>query len=282
MKGRLEVLDKETNINNNNYDNLEIDFQNLLQRTDLKKELSYLKIDLALLKEIISEQKELDYESTNLETNGDKQAMLKTLQQKLNKRDVYIDKLDTFLSQAIKLEEELLIEDDSSNETEIKSEKVEKLTEWNQILKRFVHAIDDLKKEYHESIKKEMTNEWKYTMKYLVMSKGSSHSEFIEKPRVKMLRCLDFKVEKVEKKMIEYEVTCFKKRFKLLYTGYLIDGEKEGFGILHHTNGHLFYEGEFRDDEIFGNFLKIYYENGKPLLNVNCEVDCFLDRADGD
>ena len=98
-------------------------------------------------------------------------------------------------------------------------------------MRKFACEIEQVKKEYYESVKKEMTNEWKYTMKYLIINKGCRANEFIQKSRVKMLKFLEFDVELVDKKLITYELVCTKQKFEVYYKGYLIDSEKEGYGI---------------------------------------------------
>lgn len=96
---------------------LDTEFSSEIRSLDsLKMNLRELKVDLSLLKKIISEQKELDYHQTHvMETSNnfnnvavDKQTMLKSLQLKLNKRDIFIEKIDGFLSLLIKEEEEIL------------------------------------------------------------------------------------------------------------------------------------------------------------------------------
>jgi hypothetical protein len=85
LKSKFEVIDSNSGVSTkkSDYDKFDIDFVcDLQSKENLKSQLKELKFDLGLLSKIISEQKELDYQSTNIETNcsGDRQGMLKVLQ----------------------------------------------------------------------------------------------------------------------------------------------------------------------------------------------------------
>ena len=110
LKQRLSAFETNNKQDKSEMIIFDVDSGDMRSKEDLKNDLGELRIDLSLLKEIISEQKELDYESTNIDT-AQKQTMIKVLQDKLNKRDVYINKIDSFLVSLIKLEEEILMDD---------------------------------------------------------------------------------------------------------------------------------------------------------------------------
>jgi len=69
----------------------------------------------------------------------------------------------------------------------------------------------------------------------------------------------------------------------LYYSGYLLDGVKEGKGRLENFDGSLFYEGLFRGDQIYGNIIKLWHNSSNLLAilsndNQSLEVDDSIDE----
>jgi len=70
---------------------------------------------------------------------------------------------------------------------------------------------------------------------------------------------------------------------KVKYTGCLVNGKFEGRGILKHAqNDQIFYEGKFRAGDIFGAIYDLYYKEDSKMLEIICENDCELSKANGD
>jgi hypothetical protein len=284
LKSKFEVIDSNSGVSTkkSDYDKFDIDFVcDLQSKENLKSQLKELKFDLGLLSKIISEQKELDYQSTNIETNcsGDRQGMLKVLQQKLNKRDIYIEKINEFLGKLIKEEEGVFqVADICGGNTFADAAK-----HFTDNIKKLAFGIEEVKTEYLDSIKKEMSPDWKKAMKSLVLKHSpSSPNDYIEKSRVKILKYLSFDVQKVENHKQVYELPTFNIKYDLVYTGYLIDGGKQGSGKLLYPNQCLFYQGDFHENSIYGSTIKIFYDNKKPLVQIKCDSNQLLSNATGE
>lgn len=62
----------------------------------------------------------------------------------------------------------------------------------------------------------------------------------------------------------DYLIQCLKFNIRLIYDGELdeeTESMKHGYGKLMYPNGSVFFSGEFRDDKIFGNIIRLYYES---------------------
>ena len=66
-----------------------------------------------------------------------------------------------------------------------------------------------------------------------------------------------------------YEILIERQDDWWIYTGVHISGKKYGYGLLYHKNFHLFYEGEFIDNNINGNDIIIYFDNGNVEFEGN-------------
>jgi hypothetical protein len=96
--------------------------------------------------------------------------------------------------------------------------------------------------------------------------------EFIEAKFWDYLGIQNFAIEYVEDYAMTYTLQMTKNSdcFQLNYTGCLVDGLREGYGILkHQSSGEKFFQGRFKKGFIFGNSLTLWYKERFPICDLN-------------
>ena len=55
----------------------------------------------------------------------------------------------------------------------------------------------------------------------------------------------------------------------LEFEGNMVNGVRHGLGIVYHSNGKIIYAGNFTNDNIHGNSIQIFFNNGKLKFEGN-------------
>ena len=115
------------------------------------------------------------------------------------------------------------------------------------------------------------SQEWKLKIKNMIISDINHKDMSADDPIISVLNTMDFNIKFYDSigtsLYVLYSIKGWlDKSFDLNYIGCTFDESKECYGIFEHSNGKIFYEGLFSDNEIWSNEVLLYYDNENPLL----------------
>lgn len=71
--------------------------------------------------------------------------------------------------------------------------------------------------------------------------------------------------------------------FNVKYTGVLVEGKFEGRGEMRHVfNDEVFYQGRFRNGDMYGKAINLYYKENLSILCFHGQQPQYLSKADGE
>jgi len=134
------------------------------------------------------------------------------------------------------------------------------LRTWNVNLRIAYNEFEKIVNVYQDIMRSNLTTANIQKIKFLILEKAQSVRAGENKIYIDMLTVLGFDARYVEN--LGPETYAFKfsdEIFKLSFTGYLVNGVKEGRGEFRFENGDMFYSGAFKNGEIYGVNIKLWY-----------------------
>jgi len=143
------------------------------------------------------------------------------------------------------------------------------LRTWNVNLRIAYNEFEQIVNYYQNTMRKNLTLENTQKIKFLILEKAQTVFPGEDKVYIGMLKLLGFDAVYVENLGPEKYMFKFSDEvYHLTYTGYLLDGVKEGRGVLSHENLDIFYAGAFKNGEIYGVNIKLWHKHLTMFANL--------------
>lgn len=153
------------------------------------------------------------------------------------------------------------------------------LRTWNVNLRIAYNEFEEIVNYYQNTMRSNLLPENVQKIKFLILEKAQNGRPGEDKVYIDMLKVLGFETTYVENYGPKrYTFKFSEEKYDLYYTGYLVDGIKEGRGKLLHENGDYFYDGAFKDGQIFGACIKLWHKN----LSLFAHLKHIHDLTDND
>jgi hypothetical protein len=229
--------------------------------------------DITIFLKMINEQKEIDFTilKDSLANSRSQQNRENFVEKTFMNRNSYIRRGQALLRNIVKTKRIIKMSiDRRGNFLPVDDQRT-----WNVNLRIAFNEFEEIVEIYQKTMATELPLESKQQIKYLILEKAINARPFSDRIYIKMLKSIGFDAQYVTLSgPTNYTFKCCDIDLPLNYTGYLVNGLKEGFGkFTYSSNSQIFYIGQFRSDMIYGPNIQLFHPKKNALLNLTQNPD---------